>query len=107
MSGHWKKVKAAVGVPATVALLSTGLAIGMAAPAAAEVTGPVTAAQDCGYYTESGEAYFNNCTTDGLIIRVGTTDGSYDTCVMPGITHLGGSPPIRSAYVVPHVPICG
>jgi len=106
MSGHWRKLKAAVGVPAAVAMLSTGLALGMAAPAAATERS-ATVAQECGFFIEAGEAYYNNCTQDGLIIRVGTDDGSYDTCVMPGITHLGSSPPIRSAYVVPHVPICG
>jgi hypothetical protein len=79
---------------ATVALTSLGAVAVTAAPAAAD---------PCGFYKTSADAYYNHCTSDGsrVVIKVEVPFASdYERCVAPGRTWLGSASKIQGASYV-------
>jgi len=64
--------------------------------------GPV-AADPCGFYKTSSDAYYNHCTSDGsrVVVKVEVALApDYERCVAPGTTWLGSAGRIQGAYYV-------
>jgi hypothetical protein len=63
---------------------------------------PSAAADPCGFYETSSDAYYNHCTSDGsrVIIEVEVWGPNYERCVGPGITWLGSAGQIDGAAYV-------
>ncbi|MFJ8108202.1 DUF6355 family natural product biosynthesis protein [Streptomyces sp. NPDC096132] len=62
--------------------------------------GPV-AADPCGFYETSSDAYYNHCTSDGsrVVIKVEVAWApDYERCVGPGTSWLGSASKIDGAY---------
>ncbi|TDC77558.1 DUF6355 family natural product biosynthesis protein [Streptomyces hainanensis] len=76
--------------------------------AVAACTLPITptsaAAQACGYWQTSADAYYTHCDNGSgsrVIINVDTVWASdYEKCVGPGDTHLGSTSDVRGAWYV-------
>ncbi|WP_199815594.1 DUF6355 family natural product biosynthesis protein [Streptomyces griseus] len=61
------------------------------------------AADPCGFYETSSDAYYNHCTSDGsrIVIKVEVAWGSdYERCVGPGTSWLGSAAKIQGAHYV-------
>ncbi|CAM5624570.1 MULTISPECIES: DUF6355 family natural product biosynthesis protein [Streptomyces] len=79
---------------AALALTSLGMVTAHAAPAAAD---------PCGFYETSSDAYYNHCTSDGsrVVIQVRVAYAAdYERCVAPGRTWLGSAAKIQGAHYV-------
>ncbi|MFI6033609.1 DUF6355 family natural product biosynthesis protein [Streptomyces sp. NPDC051315] len=79
---------------AALVLTSLGAATVAAGPAAAD---------PCGYYETSADAFYNHCTSDGsrVVIKVEVAWGpDYERCVGPGRSWLGSAEKIQGAYYV-------
>ncbi|MFC4610663.1 DUF6355 family natural product biosynthesis protein [Streptomyces maoxianensis] len=63
---------------------------------------PSAAANPCGFYETSSDAYYNHCTSDGsrVIIEVEVWGPNYERCVGPGVTWLGSAGSIGGAWYV-------
>ncbi|MFD9905414.1 DUF6355 family natural product biosynthesis protein [Streptomyces sp. NPDC059063] len=63
----------------------------------------VAAADPCGFYETSSDAYYNHCTSDGsrvvIQVRVALAP-DYERCVGPGRTWLGSAGKIQGAHYV-------
>jgi hypothetical protein len=84
------------GILASAALVLTsfGALTAQATPAAAD---------PCGFYETSSDAYYNHCTSDGsrVVIKVEVAFAAdYERCVAPGRTWLGSADKIQGAYYV-------
>ncbi|MDX2544958.1 DUF6355 family natural product biosynthesis protein [Streptomyces sp. WI04-05B] len=81
---------------AVVGPLTSALVLAVATPAA------TAAANPCGYYATSSDAYYNHCTSDGshIVIEVEVWGPNYEKCVLPGVTWLGSSSRIDGAWYV-------
>ncbi|MBD0840652.1 hypothetical protein ICC28_18355 [Streptomyces sp. TRM68416] len=83
----------ALGAAALV-LTSFGAVTAAAGPAAAN---------PCGFFETSSDAYYNHCTSDGsrVVIKVEVALApDYERCVSPGTTWLGSASKIQGAYYV-------
>lgn len=83
------------------ALGSAALVLGSLA--ATTATASPAAADPCGFYETSSDAYYNHCTSDGsrVVIKVEVAWGSdYERCVAPGKTWLGSADKIQGAHYV-------
>ncbi|KRD13289.1 MULTISPECIES: DUF6355 family natural product biosynthesis protein [unclassified Streptomyces] len=61
------------------------------------------AADPCGFYKTSSDAYYNHCTSDGsrVVVKVEVALApDYERCVGPGTTWLGPAGKIQGAYYV-------
>ncbi len=61
------------------------------------------AADPCGFYETSSDAYYNHCTSDGsrVVIKVEVALApDHERCVAPGTTWLGSADKIQGAYYV-------
>jgi hypothetical protein len=70
---------------------------------AATVTAVPAAADPCGFYETSSDAFYNHCTSDGsrVVIRVEVALApDHERCVAPGTTWLGSASRIQGAYYV-------
>ncbi|MFI7413979.1 DUF6355 family natural product biosynthesis protein [Streptomyces sp. NPDC049627] len=79
---------------AALVLMSLGAVTAQASPAAAD---------PCGFYETSSDAFYNHCTSDGsrVIIHVRVAYGAdYERCVAPGKTWLGSADKIQGAHYV-------
>ncbi|MBT2393083.1 hypothetical protein J7E87_27515 [Streptomyces sp. ISL-1] len=78
-------------------LSAVTLILGLATAAA-----PSAAADPCGFYETSSDAYYNHCTSDGsrVIIEVEVWGPNYERCVGPGVTWLGSAGSIDGAWYV-------
>ncbi|POX57255.1 hypothetical protein C3489_00615 [Streptomyces sp. Ru71] len=77
-----------------LALSSLGATTATATPAAAD---------PCGFYETSADAYYNHCTSDGsrVVIKVEAAwADDYERCVAPGRTWLGSASGIQGAHYV-------
>ncbi|MEV0172007.1 DUF6355 family natural product biosynthesis protein [Streptomyces sp. NPDC050803] len=86
-------VTAALGSAALV-LTSFGAVTATAGPAAAD---------PCGFYETSADAYYRHCTDDGsrVVIKVEVAWApDYERCAAPGTTWLGSADKIQGAYYV-------
>jgi hypothetical protein len=87
--------------------LVTG-ALGSAALVLTSLTAVTThaspaAADPCGFYETSADAFYNHCTSDGsrVVIQVEVALApDYERCVAPGKTWLGSAAKIQGAYYV-------
>ncbi|MEV2215047.1 DUF6355 family natural product biosynthesis protein [Streptomyces sp. NPDC050997] len=63
---------------------------------------PSAAADPCGFYETSSDAYYNHCTSDGsrVIIEVEVWGPNYERCVGPGVSWLGSASSIGGAWYV-------
>ncbi len=79
---------------AVLVLTSLGAVTAQASPAAAD---------PCGFYETSSDAYYNHCTSDGsrvvIHVRVALAP-DYERCVGPGRTWLGPAEKIQGAHYV-------
>ncbi|WP_143261799.1 DUF6355 family natural product biosynthesis protein [Allokutzneria sp. NRRL B-24872] len=85
-----------VPVIAAIALALTTLA-----PAAAANPQATTAGHPCGFYPETGRAWYNHCTNDNSWIWVRLdyiTGADVVQCVGPGRTPLGSLSDIQNAW---------
>ncbi|MEV1065972.1 DUF6355 family natural product biosynthesis protein [Streptomyces sp. NPDC050263] len=86
-----------LGTLGSVALVLASLGAVTAATA-----GPA-AADPCGFYETSSDAYYNHCTSDGsrvvIQVRVALAP-DYERCVGPGTTWLGAASSIQGAHYV-------
>ncbi|SDN55196.1 hypothetical protein SAMN04487981_105412 [Streptomyces sp. cf386] len=88
-----RMVTGALGSAALV-LTSLGALTAHATPAAAD---------PCGFYETSADAFYNHCTSDGsrVVIKVEVALApDYERCVAPGKTWLGSADKIQGAYYV-------
>lgn len=88
-----RKVTGALGSAALV-LMSLGVVTAQASPAAAD---------PCGFYETSSDAFYNHCTSDGsrVVIHVRVAYAAdYERCVAPGTTWLGSADKIQGAHYV-------
>jgi hypothetical protein len=79
------------------------VAVALALTGAGTVTANPAAADPCGFYETSADAYYNHCTSDGshVVIKVQVALASdYERCVGPGRTWLGSASKIQGAYYV-------
>ncbi|MFE9023794.1 DUF6355 family natural product biosynthesis protein [Streptomyces sp. NPDC007808] len=86
-------VTGALGAAALV-LTSLGAVTAQSSPAAAD---------PCGFYETSSDAWYNHCTSDGsrVIIQVRVALApDYERCVAPGKTWLGSADKIQGAHYV-------
>lgn len=78
-------------------------AFAFASLAAGTVTATPAAADPCGFYETSSDAYYNHCTSDGsrvvIQVRVALAP-DYERCVGPGTTWLGAADKIQGAHYV-------
>ncbi|GHC66139.1 DUF6355 family natural product biosynthesis protein [Streptomyces flavofungini] len=85
----------------TSALASTALAL--TSLGAVTVTATPAAADPCGFYETSADAFYNHCTSDGsrvvIEVRVAMAP-DYERCVGPGKTWLGSASKIQGAHYV-------
>jgi hypothetical protein len=84
----------------TGALGSLALTLGLLG---AGTTATPAAADSCGFYENSSDAYYNHCTSDGshVVIKVQVALApDYERCVGPGKTWLGPASKIQGAYYV-------
>lgn len=61
---------------------------------------PSAAADPCGFYKTSSDAYYHHCTNDGsrVVIKVDVVHApDHERCVAPGKTWLGPAKKIRGA----------
>jgi hypothetical protein len=61
------------------------------------------AADPCGFYKTSSDAFYNHCTSDGsrVVVKVEVALApDYERCVAPGKTWLGAAAKIQGAYYV-------
>lgn len=73
-------------------LSALGLTAASASPAAAD---------PCGFYRTSADAFYNHCTADGsrVVIKVDAAwADDYELCVGPGRSWLGSAGKIRGAH---------
>ncbi|MGW2051467.1 DUF6355 family natural product biosynthesis protein [Streptomyces sp. NPDC001858] len=87
--------RSVLGTIGSVALVLTSLGALTAATA-----GPA-AADPCGFYETSSDAYYNHCTSDGsrVVIKVEVALApDYERCVGPGTVWLGSASRIQGAY---------
>ncbi|MEU6593231.1 DUF6355 family natural product biosynthesis protein [Streptomyces sp. NPDC046881] len=83
----------------TSVLGSLTLAFGLLG--AGTVTATPAAADPCGFYETSSDAYYNHCTSDGshVVIKVEVAWApDYERCVAPGRSWLGSADKIDGAY---------
>ncbi|MGA4843887.1 DUF6355 family natural product biosynthesis protein [Streptomyces sp. G45] len=67
------------------------------------VAANTAAADPCGFFETSADAYYNHCTSDGsrVVIKVEVAWApDYERCVAPGRTWLGSASKIQGAYYV-------
>lgn len=86
-------VTGALGSAALV-LTSLGAVTAQARPSAAD---------PCGFYETSSDAFYNHCTSDGshVVIQVRVAQApDYERCVGPGKTWLGSADRIQGAHYV-------
>ncbi|MFJ8085796.1 DUF6355 family natural product biosynthesis protein [Streptomyces sp. NPDC096205] len=79
------------------------VALALSFVGAATVTAVPAAADPCGFYETSADAYYNHCTSDGsrVVIKVEVALArDYERCVAPGRTWLGSAGEIQGAYYV-------
>lgn len=79
---------------AALVLTSLGALTAQATPAAAD---------PCGFFETSADAFYNHCTSDGsrVVIKVEVALApDYERCVAPGKTWLGSADKIQGAYYV-------
>ncbi|MEL3948746.1 MULTISPECIES: DUF6355 family natural product biosynthesis protein [Streptomyces] len=85
----------------TSALAATALAF--TSLGAVTVTATPAAADPCGFYETSSDAFYNHCTSDGsrvvIHVRVALAP-DYERCVGPGKTWLGSASKIQGAHYV-------
>ncbi|MFJ4789599.1 DUF6355 family natural product biosynthesis protein [Streptomyces sp. NPDC088794] len=78
-------------------------AFAFASLATGTVTAGPAAADPCGFYETSSDAYYNHCTSDGsrvvIQVRVALAP-DYERCVAPGTTWLGSADKIQGAHYV-------
>lgn len=85
----------------TSAFAATALAL--TSLGAVTVTATPAAADPCGFYETSADAYYNHCTGDGsrVVIQVRVAMApDYEKCVGPGTTWLGSAGKIQGAHYV-------
>ncbi|MFD0414579.1 DUF6355 family natural product biosynthesis protein [Streptomyces sp. NPDC127108] len=85
----------------TSALAATALAF--TSLGAVTVTATPAAADPCGFYETSADAFYNHCTSDGsrVVIEVRVSMApDYERCVGPGKTWLGSASKIQGAHYV-------
>ncbi|WJV49206.1 DUF6355 family natural product biosynthesis protein [Streptomyces flavofungini] len=85
----------------TSALAATTLAL--TSLGAVTVTATPAAADPCGFYETSSDAFYNHCTSDGsrVVIHVRVSMApDYERCVGPGKTWLGSASKIQGAHYV-------
>jgi hypothetical protein len=88
------RVTSTVASAAALAAMSLGVVAVTATPSAAD---------PCGFYETSADAYYNHCTSDGsrVVIKVRVAGASdYERCVGPGRTWLGSASKIQGAHYV-------
>lgn len=79
---------------ATVALAATSLGV-------VTTSASPAAANPCGFYETSKDAFYNHCTSDGsrVVIKVKVARApDYETCVSPGKSWLGAAAKIQGAH---------
>ncbi|MFI1034844.1 DUF6355 family natural product biosynthesis protein [Streptomyces sp. NPDC020951] len=87
--------RSVLGTIGSVALVLASLGAVTAATA-----GPA-AADPCGFYETSSDAFYNHCTSDGsrVVIKVEVALApDYERCVGPGMVWLGSASKIQGAY---------
>ncbi|MER6957263.1 DUF6355 family natural product biosynthesis protein [Streptomyces sp. NPDC000618] len=87
--------RSVLGTIGSVALVLASLGAVTAATA-----GPA-AADPCGFYETSSDAFYNHCTSDGsrVVIKVEVALApDYERCVGPGTVWLGSASKIQGAY---------
>ncbi|GGO45101.1 MULTISPECIES: DUF6355 family natural product biosynthesis protein [Streptomyces] len=84
----------------TTALAATALAF--TSLGAVTVTATPAAADPCGFYETSADAFYNHCASDTRVVihvRVALAP-DYERCVGPGKTWLGSASKIQGAHYV-------
>ncbi|MEU2026699.1 DUF6355 family natural product biosynthesis protein [Streptomyces sp. NPDC016469] len=76
------------------------LALALASVGAVTLSAGPAAANPCGFYETSSDAYYNHCTSDGshIVIEVDDWGPNSERCVAPGVTWLGSSSDIDDAW---------
>lgn len=78
-------------------------ALALTSLGAVAVTATPAAADPCGFYETSADAFYNHCTSDGshIVIKVEVAHAAdYERCVGPGNTWLGSASKIQGAHYV-------
>ncbi|PAZ10068.1 hypothetical protein CLM62_42180 [Streptomyces sp. SA15] len=78
-------------------------ALVLASMGAVTTTASPAAADPCGFFETSADAYYNHCTSDGsrVVIKVEVALApDYERCVAPGKTWLGSASKIQGAYYI-------
>lgn len=86
------RVRRLVPVVLAAAVMAVGTGMVTAAPAAAN---------PCGFYKTSSDAFYNHCTSDGsnVVIKVRVALApDYERCVGPGRSWLGSASNIQGAH---------
>ncbi|MEU9110992.1 DUF6355 family natural product biosynthesis protein [Streptomyces sp. NPDC048483] len=84
-------------------LIPTALAAILMSATAGIVTATPAAADPCGFYETSRDAFYHHCTGDGsrVVIKVEVALApDYERCVAPGKTWLGSASRIQGAHYV-------
>ncbi|MCX4759459.1 DUF6355 family natural product biosynthesis protein [Streptomyces sp. NBC_01275] len=80
-----------------------GVLLALTSVSTVTATATPSAADPCGFYETSSDAYYNHCTSDGsrVVIKVEVALApDYERCVGPGTTWLGSASKIQGAYYV-------
>jgi hypothetical protein len=78
-------------------------ALALTSLGAVAVTATPAAADPCGFYETSADAFYRHCTSDGshVVIKVEVAHAAdYERCVAPGRTWLGSAAKIQGAHYV-------
>ncbi|WP_031048248.1 DUF6355 family natural product biosynthesis protein [Streptomyces sp. NRRL F-5650] len=76
------------------------LSLALASVGALALSAGPAAANPCGFYETSSDAYYNHCTSDGshIVIEIDDWGPNSERCVGPGVTWIGSASDIDGAW---------